>query len=91
MHPLPPKAQYPTMAIAATSCNLTSLQFFGPADLGDRSHHNQSVLVSQEPTGTLAVVAVVCPFGLFQRAPGGKTFTSALISLHCHGAGQAEP
>lgn len=79
------------MAIAATSCILTSWQFFGPADLGDRSHHNQSVLVSQEPTGAIAAVAVVCPFGLFQRAPVGETFTSALIPLHCHGAGQAEP
>lgn len=90
LHPLPLKAQHPTMAIASTSCILTSWQFFGPADLEDRSHDSESVHVSQEPTGILAAGAVVIPFGLFQRAPAGKTFTSTLISLHCHGAVQAE-
>lgn len=32
-----------------------------------------------------------CSFGLFESAPGGKTLTSALSSLHWHGAVQAEP
>lgn len=39
----------------------------------------------------LAAGAAVCSFGLFQAAPGGKTLTSALSSLHWRGAVQAEP